>query len=569
MNSPPINDLSGKVLTTDKEKAIAFQEKFVSVFTPMRDTPIDWPSTPTGLNTIKFDLVNVSRAINRMKRCAAPGSDQIGPIFYKECDISVVKALVDLFNHILTFTDIPGDFLNSVVIALWKNKGLISDILTYRGITLSCTALKIFESVILEQINAHLERNNFIDSWQHGFQKRKSTVTNLVSSWEFLSHEIDIGNSWVSLSLDFSCAFDTASVHHVLLSLKRRGIGGDLGRFLDKWLKNRTQHVKVGEELSDTRQCSSGVAQGSISGPQFFCCLLSDVFDTVITDGATINVRIYAFADDTRFLFQMKDSVQAEEAQVFLNTINHKIKESGLKLNAGKSVMVYYGNANYRKELSIDGCVIPVENQSLELGCVFANSLSFKPQLERSVAKAFRFIFMIRNTLKVRNFQTLKKLYQVYFCPILLYSCMVWVSDYNYARESLYKVYRAFWRLGNGYIVPDETILDPYQLALKHSLSFLYQIKSGKTCLDFEYFFTRKESEVTRSDTNDDLFIRRNRLQSRNSFFTTFIAKWYNKLPIEVKNAESLSQFKDLVDAFLKREVPTPNYSFLPWFRRY
>ena len=153
MNSPPINDLSGKVLKSDKEKADAFQEKFVGVFTPMIDTPIDWPEDPEGLNDINFTLVNVYKAINKMKRCAAPGNDRIGPVFYKECDISVVKALVDLFNHILTFNDLPGSFSESMVITLWKNKGLISDILTYRGITLSCTALKIFESVIIDRLN--------------------------------------------------------------------------------------------------------------------------------------------------------------------------------------------------------------------------------------------------------------------------------------------------------------------------------------------------------------------------------------------------------------------------------
>ena len=127
-----------------------------------------------------------------------------------------------------------------------------------------------------------------------------------MTSWEFLSQEIDIGESWVSLSLDFSCAFDTASVYHILRSLKKRGIGGNLGRFLENWLKNRTQHVRVGTEISVTKPCTSGVAQGSIGGPQLFCCLLSDVFEGVIEDGEDINICIYAFAEDSRFLFQMK-----------------------------------------------------------------------------------------------------------------------------------------------------------------------------------------------------------------------------------------------------------------------
>ena len=567
MVSPPINDPSGRPLITDLEKAEAFQTKFSSVFTPRIDTIIDW-SPSWGLNTINFTTSKVNKAIKAMKRSAAPGEDQIGPIFYKEANQTLVGALATLYQNIMSTCDIPPAFYQSKVIPLWKSKGSISDIDTFRQISLGCTGIKVMESVILTDINDHLEFHDLIDPWQHGFQKKKSTVTNLLTSWEFISKQMDEHESWVSLSLDFSCAFDKASTYHILMSLKNRGISGDLGRFLEKWLKGRTQYVAVGEQRSSIQPCTSGVAQGSIGGPQFFCCLLSDVFSTVPTDGAEISAKLFAFADDSRILFQMKNPAQAAAAQCFLDSLQEKITEVGLSLNAGKSVIVYYGNHNYHSDLKIQGVLIPVKDQSLELGCVMSNNLSFKPQIERNFSKASKFVFIIRNTLKVRNYSTLKKLYQVYFCPILLYACVIWVSDYVYAKDFLHRAFRLFWRLGNNKILPGNEIMDPFQLAIKQCLTFLFQMKNGLTCLKFEDFFELKDRTTTRSELNADLYIQKNNLTSRNAFFTTYIAKWYNLLPLDIKESSSVQVFKSRVADFIKLKEPTPPMSFLPWYER-
>ena len=156
----------------------------------------------------------------KMKRSAAPGPDGIGPAYYKEADISLIFALCEFYTQCMDVTELPESFLCSKVITIWKNKGSISDIGTHRGITLCNIPLKICESVILSVLNAYLEEFNMIDDFQHGFQRRRSTITNLFETWDFLSKQVDIGQSWVSLSVDFSCAFDSLSIFHLLQALK-------------------------------------------------------------------------------------------------------------------------------------------------------------------------------------------------------------------------------------------------------------------------------------------------------------------------------------------------------------
>ena len=569
VSSPPINDVDGNILRTDQEKANAFQDKFVQVFSPQNMTPIDWPIVHGGLNDIKFTPSNVKFAIGKMRRSASPGADEFGPAFYKECDLSMIFALCDFFTHSMQSSEIPDSFLCAKVVPIWKQKGSISDIKTHRGVTLGDTGFKVQESVIMSEINEHLEKNDLIDTFQHGFQKYRSTVTNLFETWEFISSQIDKGHSWVSVSADFSCAFDTLCTYKLLMALKSAGIGGVLGKFLDKWMRGRSQYVQVGEAKSYVAPCSSGVSQGSLGGPQLFCLLLSSALKNLTVDGAEeIDIKMMCFADDTRFLFKSENQNHARIAQNFIDKFVTAVSDVGLKINASKSVVVYYGKKNFIQDIFMDGVKVPVENHSVELGCVLSNSMNFKLQLERNINKASRFIYIVRSTFKVRTYEVLEKLYYVYFCPILLYTSQIWLTEYEYMKDALYRIYRKFWRLGGGYIKPKDYVLDPYQMAIKQNFVFMFQMYKNKTCLDFNDYFNMKGGGCTRSHVNKELEIQRNKYVSRDNFFTTMMARKYNELPECIRESTSVEQFKFQIKGHIKIAIPTPYCNFIPWFKR-
>ena len=566
-NIPPLNDPSGNPLKTDADKANALQDKFLSVFTPMDSAKVEWPEN-WGLNHIVFSPSRVKWAIKSMNTNASPGADGIGPIYYKNCDLSIVFALCDLYQTSFDNTIMPEAFLIGKVIPLWKNKGSISDLKNYRGITLGCTGFKPQEMIILATIDEHLESHNLLDPWQHGFMRQRSTITNLMSTWDFISKEIDNGNSWVTLSLDFSSAFDTISIHHLLLSLKKRGIGGRLGMFIEYWLKNRQQYVEIAGQKSRTEKCTSGISQGSNSGPRFFSILLSDVFGHFQERFERLNVRLYCFADDSRIIFKSRNLLEALKIQALLDDLNLKIKEVGLKLNASKSVMVYYGLEKFRHIFSIDGVEIPVMEESVELGCILSNSMNFNSQLQRNTKKALTLIFMIRNTFKVRNYLMLKRLYYTYYVPTLLFSCQIWMTPLKGTKDLLYRMYRRFWYLGEGKITPKEEVLDPYQLATKHCLTFLFQMTRNETCLNPEEYFQYKTRTVTRSENKNDMIIQRSKHVYRSNFFTINFAKEYNKLPLDIRNSCSTNVFKAKIKDHIVKTDPTPEYSYVPYHMR-
>ena len=566
--SPPINDQNGQSLESDQEKADAFQRKFVQIYTENDQRKMTWPDIPGGLNHVNFTTVKIKQAIKSLKTDSAPGSDGLGPIYYKNGDLSLVFALSDLYQHAFDNCDLPLKFLVSKVIAIWKGKGLISDIDTYRCITLMCIAFKIMEKIIVWDIDSYLHTNGLYDEWQHGFQRQKSTVTNLVDTWEFISKKVDNGENWITLSVDLSAAFDKLSISHLMEALQEKGIGGRLGRFLEYWLNSRKQYVQVGNAKSEAEICSSGVPQGSCGGPAYFSILISSVYKNLEAAGAELGLKFWAFADDTRLAFKAETEAEFDHAQVFINNFTNGLKRVGLRLNPSKSIMVYYGNQKLRRHLEVDGINIPIEKSSLELGCVFTNNMSFKPCIDRNISKAKAFIFMIRNTVCVRNYSVLKKLYNVYLIPIVLYSCQVWHSSFEYVKSELYSIWRKFWRLGKGIVKPGPEISDPFQHSMKSVLMFLFKMRVNKTCLNYSSFFESAPRSNTRSDNPNNLKINANRLVTRDGFFTTLAAKWHNDLPENLKIETSEPLYKRGISDYVRSKEPTPPFDFRPWYRK-
>jgi hypothetical protein len=77
---------------------------------------------------------------------------------------------------------------------------------------------------------------------------------------------------------DFSKAFDRVN-HWLLLSTLTRKFRRPMIFWMGSYSTGRTQRFRVGNYLSDTIYCHSGVPQGSHLGPFFFIADINDVLD--------------------------------------------------------------------------------------------------------------------------------------------------------------------------------------------------------------------------------------------------------------------------------------------------
>ena len=108
----------------------------------------------------------------------------------------------------------------------------------------------------------HVEEKKVIRSHQHGFTKRKTCLTNLMTFDDGMTGWVDERRAVDVFYLDLSKAFDTVS-HNILIGkLRQCGLGERTLRLIENWLNGRALRVLSSCTDSSWRPVVSGVPRG-------------------------------------------------------------------------------------------------------------------------------------------------------------------------------------------------------------------------------------------------------------------------------------------------------------------
>ena len=185
--------------------------------------------------------------------------DVISNVFLRLAAPGLISPLTTIFQRSMFEAKIPDAWRVAKVLPLYKGKGTRGDPNTYRPISITSSVCKLLESIVKGQASGHLHATRPLSPTQHGFQPKKSTVTNLLCAEIFILNGINNDMPVDVFLLDFSRAFDKVPHHLLIDSLSTFGFSYRLISWFTNLLCNRRQFVSANDSQSAHKPVTSGV----------------------------------------------------------------------------------------------------------------------------------------------------------------------------------------------------------------------------------------------------------------------------------------------------------------------
>ena len=294
-------------------------------------------------------------------------------------------------------------------------------------ISLTSHITKIFERILVKKINQYLEANDLFNDGQHGFRSGRSCLSQLLAHHNDVIEGLVNGSDVDVIYLDFAKAFD--KVHHGILlnKLKNIGITGEIHKWLESFLRGRTQKVSVEGALSEESKVTSGVPQGTVLGPILFLIHISDINSQVA------HSKVTSFADDTRILKCIKEPIDREKLQDDLKKIYEWSDENKMKFNDDKFELISYPvrpeNHSQPYYQSRNGSAIDNKLELKDLGIILNKEATFSSNINQKVKTAKNMVGWILRTFHSREKLAMMTLFKSLVIPRVEYCCQLWNPD--------------------------------------------------------------------------------------------------------------------------------------------
>ena len=436
-----INDITGrKKSVTCRLKGSTGQErksKFFDHFKELLGKDSQADGTPNiqkivpntlAIPTTDFTEEELETAVKSLPSGKACGLDKIPVEVWKNGALN--KELLDICNDLLRDNAAPELWRKSCIIPIPK-KGDLGIPSNYRGISLTSTAAKVFNKMILLRIRPEIER--ILRNNQNGFRPGRNTTSQVLSLRRLIEGINEKQLTATLLFVDFSKAFDSIHRGTMLAILRAYGIPERLVRSIGALYKNTTSTVRTSDGDTDFFEVLAGVLQGDTLAPYLFVIVLDYVLRTSIDSNSELGFTLQQrrsrrypakkitdadFADDLSLLAD--NSQNAEQLLILLESAAEAV-----------GLMVNYTKTNFMEFNQTGGSVKGKTGEELEavtdfkyLGSWLASSSS---DMKIRIAQAWKahnkldkiWKSSLRRNMKIQLFQSL-------VLSILLYGAETW-----------------------------------------------------------------------------------------------------------------------------------------------
>ena len=472
-----------------------------------------------------------------------------------DLDMKLVKKIIGGISkpltHICNLSFQTGKFPNSMktakVIPLFK-AGDRHNFTNYRPVSLLPQFSKILEKLFNSRLDTFIDKHCLLSDSQYGFRANRSTAMALMDSIEEITNSIDEYKYVAGVFIDLKKAFDTIN-HDILINkLERYGIRGIVLNWVQSYLSDRKQFVKLGESVSSCLSIACGVPQGSVLGPKLFILYINDMCEV------SNILKMVVFADDTNIfcsgknLQELLDKVTSE-----LSKLKGWFDKNKLSLNLAKTKLMLFSNHKIDNQVNIqlDGVEIERVSENKFLGVIIDDKISWKSHIKYIHNKLSRSVSVLNKAKHLLNYKSLRMLYCSLVLPYLNYCTEVWGNTYKSSlnvltilqKRAIRIIHNSGYRdhtnrlFANSYLLKFIDIIE-YKTAL-----IMYKARHNHLPGNIQGMFSEREGGYNlRGELNLKTRVARTTLKT--FCISVCGVKLWNSMHVEFKQCSSVNQFK-------------------------
>lgn len=516
-NYPILMKFNDKESCKDSEISNLFKQFFQSVY----QEPINFDTNnfdhltaiQDPLDAISITKKEIKTAIKKLDKNKGPGPDLIPPRFLFNTVDTISEKLYLIFKTSLDKGIFPDSWKNSFITPIFKS-GNKSDIKNYRGIAILSCIPKLFESIVTNKISSHL--SGFITSKQHGFTKRRSTVTNLSVYTSYIRNEMANKRQIDAIYTDFQKAFDRVDHKLLIFKLNKIGFNGNILNWLSSYLTNRTQVVKFKNSFSEEVNVTSGVPQGSHLGPILFNLFINDL--SLLLP----NCECLFYADDLKLFKAICMPSDTNLIQTDLNSLNLWCSHNGMQLNVKKCNVITFSKLNCTtvNPYKIGNDTLERVKLVRDLGVMLDEKLNFNHHIDKISNGSMSMLgFIKRRTYEFNDPYVARTLYLSLVRPLLENACTIWSPSYDTYSNRIESVQKQFLLFSLRNLGWSSYRLPKYEHRLL--LLNLITLKMRRELFDCMYIFDLLRNNIDCSVLGNRISINENRRDLRHTRFLT------------------------------------------------
>ena len=400
-------------------------------------------------------VFEVHDLLSSLKRKAC-GPDGLPFWVFHGSSFSLAPVITFLFNWSLNASYFPVCLKRAIINPIPKipKPSCVSD---YRPISLLPILSKVMEKLVLRRfvlpcVQSLMNPCQFAYVPKHG----SGTVCALTLIYDRITRFLDSPGAVRMLCIDFSKAFDKLLHSSILKSAQNFNIAPSILLWIQSFLTDRTQCVRIADTFSSWSSISSGVPQGSVLGPILFCMVV-DGFRCMKPNSFCVK-----YADDFNILHFIRrdceDNLQEEWNYVCQWSASHCLPVNEAKC----SVMnIVTKKSIYCCDVFTSNHVpLPKISNVKILGVLFSSDLKWNVHFDYVIKKLSKRFYLIHNLMRSGcPTDLLLRAFYAYFRSVMLYGYPAFCNASDYLIKKFERVENRFKRLSA--VTPDV----PFQAA--------------------------------------------------------------------------------------------------------